>query len=73
LSAEQRVAEKGCWGEAENQSGGGRPASVNREREACGRPCSLSFFQREWGGALEKKGGFRVFCCFFLLAKLSLP
>jgi hypothetical protein len=40
---------------------GGRPASVNREREACGRPCSLSFFQREGGGALEKKDGFRVF------------
>ena len=24
--------------------GEGRPASVNREREACGRPCSLWFF-----------------------------
>jgi hypothetical protein len=31
--------------------GEGRPASVNREREACGRPCSLWFFAQWEGGA----------------------
>ena len=52
---------------------GGRPASVNREREACGRPCSLSFFQREGGGALEKKDGFRVFLWFLSICKIAPP
>jgi len=37
--------------------GEGRPASVNREREACGRPCSLWFFPTGRGGTLEKKMG----------------
>ena len=37
--------------------GEGRPASVNREREACGRPCSLWFFSTGRGGTLEKKMG----------------
>ena len=40
--------------------GEGRPASVNREREACGRPCSLSFFPTGRGGHLREKDGFRV-------------
>jgi hypothetical protein len=37
--------------------GEGQPASVNREREACGRPCSLWFFPTGRGGTLEKKMG----------------
>jgi len=47
--------------------GEGRPASVNREREACGRPCSLWFFFNGKGGALEKKMGLGlgIFFVFF--------
>jgi len=54
--------------------GEGRPASVNREREACGRPCSLWFFQWE-GGRPREKDGFRVryFFVFFPDVKIAPP
>jgi len=52
--------------------GKGQPASVNREREACGRPYSLWFFAQWEGGAplLQKKIylglGFFFFCIFLM-------
>jgi hypothetical protein len=54
--------------------GEGRPASVNREREACGRPCSLWFFsQWEWGAPLlqKKKNRFRVRFSFLYFSDVS--
>ena len=51
--------------------GEGRPASVNREREACGRPCSLWFFPTGRGGTLEKKMGLGL-GIFLMLSKIVL-
>jgi hypothetical protein len=58
--------------------GEGRPTSVNRERDACGRPCSLWFFAQWEGGraAPLKKDRFRVrvffFCIFLMFQNCSL-
>jgi hypothetical protein len=53
--------------------GEGRPASVNREREACGRPCSLWFFLNGNGGrrSLPKKTGLGLGFSFLYFSDVS--
>jgi len=55
--------------------GEGRPASVNREREACDRPCSFWFFAQWEGGALllQKKIGLGLVFFFFFLMFQNYP